>query len=98
METLQLPEAVTPDWIAQATVALDAASREGPQQLKSVLPAATCIKLLERCQQLLHAEPTLLEVGGAPPAGRRCPKSLDGALAAAAPPARTAGRCCPEQG
>lgn len=62
LRPLELPAALTPAWCAQAAAALDAASRAGPAALKAVLPQDVVCALLERCQQLLQAEPTLLEV------------------------------------
>jgi serine/threonine-protein phosphatase 5 len=67
LRPLALPAAFTPAWCAEAAAALDAASRAGPAALKAVLPQDVVCALLERCQQLLQAEPTLLEV--APPEG-----------------------------
>lgn len=66
LQELELPEATgfSAQWVANATARLDAASRVGPAALKQVLPADTCVQLLDRCQRLLHVEPTLLEVGG----------------------------------
>lgn len=74
LRALELPAAVTPAWCAQAAGALDAATRAGAAALKAVLPQDVVCALLERCQQLVHAEPTLLEVrregGGAGPCCR----------------------------
>lgn len=64
-EPLALPEGgTTPEWCASAAAALDDASRAGPASLKAVLPAEVACRLFDRCQALLQAEPTLLEVGG----------------------------------
>lgn len=67
LAAVALPEDVTPQWVASDLVPkLDAASRAGAAQLKSVLPPDVCAQLLDRCQRILHLEPTLLEVGPAP--------------------------------
>lgn len=69
LQPLELPEGMpTPAWCVQAAQALDAATRAGPDALKTVLPGEVACKLFDRCQALLHAEPTLLEVGGSVPA------------------------------
>ncbi|KAL4428044.1 hypothetical protein ABPG75_002133 [Micractinium tetrahymenae] len=63
LAAITLPEDVTPQWVAgDLAPKLDAASRAGVAQLKGLLPADVCAQLLDRCQRLLHLEPTLLEV------------------------------------
>ena len=69
---LQLPVAITPTWVAGVATALDAATRLPPGELQKLLPFEVCVQLLERCQRLLQAEPTLLQVRNrvAPAPGR----------------------------
>lgn len=62
LRPLELPAAFSAAWCSEAAGALNAASQAGPAALKAVLPADVVCALLERCQQLLQAEPTLLEV------------------------------------
>lgn len=62
LRPLELPAAFSAAWCSEAAGALNAASQAGPAALKAVLPADVVCTLLERCQQLLQAEPTLLEV------------------------------------
>ena len=71
VEAVVLPAELTPQFCADITAALDAASRIGPQALQQTLPAETCVALLDRCQRLLSTEPTMLEVGLAPPHAAR---------------------------
>lgn len=61
--TLPAEGKLTPEWVVQLAGALDTASRAGASHLKTVLPPDVCAALLDRCQRVLHLEPTLLEVG-----------------------------------
>ncbi|PSC75899.1 Serine threonine-phosphatase 7 [Micractinium conductrix] len=65
--TLPAEGKLTPEWVVQLAGALDTASRAGASHLKTVLPPDVCAALLDRCQRVLHLEPTLLEVR--PPTG-----------------------------
>jgi hypothetical protein len=62
--SIELPEksADLTQWAAETARRLDAATRCPPETLPQVLSAETCCQLLERCQKVLHLEPTLLEV------------------------------------
>ncbi|EFN58554.1 hypothetical protein CHLNCDRAFT_140677 [Chlorella variabilis] len=52
---------------AAAALALDAATRHPPAAFPATLDVAACLALLQRCERLLRAEPTVLEIdpGGA---------------------------------
>ena len=90
VEAVVLPAQLDPQFCAVMTAALDAASRVGPQALKSALPAETCVVLLDRCQRLLQTEPTMLEVGW--PAPHAAPQHW--ILKAPPPPAAAAAASC----
>ena len=47
---------------AAAALALDAATRHPPAAFPATLDVAACLALLQRCERLLRAEPTVLEV------------------------------------
>lgn len=73
LAAVALPEDVTPQWVAgDLAPKLDAASRAGAAQLKAVLAPDVCAQLLDRCQRVLHLEPTLLEVGFCAKFSRQC--------------------------
>lgn len=63
LQAIELAPDISATWVADAAAKLDAATRAGPDALKGVLSAETCCRLLDRCQKLLHGEPTLLQVG-----------------------------------
>lgn len=87
LQPLELPEGdLTPAWCAAAAQALDAASRAGPASLKAVLPGEVASRLFDRCQALLHAEPTLLEVGGCRRRSCRCRRAAKCRPGEALPP------------
>jgi hypothetical protein len=84
MDQVQLPAAEQPftaDWVQETVSKLTNASHRGAEALQQVLPADRCIQLLERCQRLLHVEPTLLEVRGLQPF-RNQPRCSKGGVAA----------------
>ena len=79
-----LPAELTPAFCAEMTAALDAATRVGPEALKTALPAETCVVLLDRCQRLIQTEPTMREVGWGRPHPAPQHWNLKGAAAAPA--------------
>lgn len=87
LRSIELTEEITPAWVTDTAAKLDAATRAGPAALKEVLAPETCCRLLERCQKLLHVEPTLLQVGAQfealPLAGREVSLSPGGCLVGA---------------
>ena len=92
VQALQLPEAITPAWVAGVATSLDAATRLPPSDLQKLLPFEVCVQLLDRCQRLLQAEPTLLQVRQREaPAPRRSATALPPGPHCCAPSVAAAG-------
>eukprot|EP00887_Chlorella_sp_A99_P001912 scaffold18.g1912.t1 len=60
MAAITLPEAPDMVWVKGVQAVLDAATRD-ISSVKQVLPQAVAIRLFQRCEELLKAEPPLIE-------------------------------------
>lgn len=61
---IQVPATVTREWVLDLQQQLDRVSRSGVTALKAVLTQQAVKALLERCEVLFKADPTLIEVRG----------------------------------
>lgn len=61
MAAITLPEAPDMVWVKGVQAVLDAATRD-ISSVKQVLPQAVAIRLFQRCEELLKAEPPLIEI------------------------------------
>ena len=62
LEALELPQLVTPEWIAHAQASLLKSTWKGTGALKQVLPKNVVISILGRTERLVTKEDALVEV------------------------------------
>lgn len=62
LQTLALPQLVTPEWVAEAEAAIKASTWQGVAALKTVLPKEVVVAILERTERLVQREASLVEV------------------------------------
>ena len=62
LHPLNLPQLITPGWIADAQAMIENSTWQGADALKKVLPKAVVISILERAERLVNREASLVEV------------------------------------
>lgn len=61
-KALELPQLITPEWIAAAQAALLKSTWKGANALKEMLPKQVMISILDRTERLVQKEAALVEV------------------------------------